>query len=457
MEENNTYGEYKEKQIKIPFLKTILLLLFVLIIFILLYILFFSKNNLELRFVESAKKYFVKYSSILPAEKGMCNQVTVDELIEKQLIDDPTKYGECDREKTKVKVCKLESGKIHYTPIINCKNKKTKFKGFTNGKETQIIEDKTDIEYLFMPEKYNNKKKNYYPNNIEKIEEVKEYYNKIPNEQYPFKSKKSTIAYKWYINEKGTTYWNNGNYSSTEPNGYPKRGEEGTPVTQISLDKPIDYDYREVKSTTLYRGQSKETAKTLNYVCADKFLNGSVYSKTKCEERKAETFLITIGILYSCDGIKQVPQNTICTTGTWTNWSTNICKETKNLKCEQTKGYLMTDKVWKWYVSGTYKKYYPSGSASKEEENTYYINSPLKGYIKDQSSKEKVFNYYKVTDEITKDGEWIQMTDNYLKEKEMYKFLNKAGYNIKSLKDINDNKEIKYKLKLKIRNRIKEK
>ena len=109
-------------------------------------------------------------------------------------------------------------------------------------------------------------------------------------------------------------------------------------------------------------------------------------------------------------------------------------------------------------MQGTHRKYYPSNAASAVEEKTYYISQPAEGYIKDENTKATVYKYYKLTDEenteSTNDGDWVQISDDYLTLDEMLQAFRELEFEVYSLTDINNNSDkIRYLLKLEYRNR----
>ena len=285
MDESVNYGTYEEKKLKFPFFKQFIVIVSIILIIILfLSIRACTRGTKEQNLLNAAKQYFSQDSSKLPQNAGECTEVKVNDLIAKQLIKDASSYSQCNRDETYIKVCKLESGNYQYSSHIKCNTKDdTNYTEFIEGTEANLIPDQTDVRFSYLPEIYSNKVKLYYPNNIKVKDEVKEYYTESPAEGYTYKAKEKETGYKWYIEETGTTYWNNGAYASEQPDGYPTKGEEGNAVTQISLTQPQAKDYRTINKQTVYRSRSAVAAKPLTYVCKDEKLSGYIASPTKCD------------------------------------------------------------------------------------------------------------------------------------------------------------------------------
>ena len=460
MDESVNYGTYEEKKLKFPFFKQFIAILIIVLIIVLFFLIRgCSMGSKEQNLLKASKQYLSQDSSKLPQNVGECTNISVNDLISKQLIKDASSYSQCNREETYVKVCKLESGNYQYTPFIKCNTKDdTNFTEFVEGEESNLVADKSDVRFAYLPEIYSNKVKLYYPNNNRNRDEVKEYYAESPAEGYTYKTKEKETGYKWYKEETGTTYWNNGGYSSEQPEGYPTKGEEGTSIVQISLTQPEAKDYRTINKQTVYRSRTATSAKPLSYVCKDNKLSGYISSPTKCENRNASSHKITAYIKYTCDGKNEVSEGKVCSYGSWSNWTTNQCTKSATVDCESSEGYVYKDRVWKWYLQGTHRKYYPSNAASAVEEKTYYISQPAEGYIKDENTKATVYKYYKLTDEenteSTNDGDWVQISDDYLTLDEMLQAFRELEFEVYSLTDINNNSDkIRYLLKLEYRNR----
>lgn len=449
MKEEVKPGVYKEKEVKVYLKKLIIISLLTIILLTYFGIKLYTKKSMEEELHNSGILYLEKYSSILPVNEGECIEISVYEMISKGIIENAKKYVKCNKDETKVKVCKLKNGKYHYTPIVKCDGENnTQFGKFKVGNEADLLNGNTDIKFLYLPLVNTNRIKSFYPEN-----ESNEYYVKAPNETFKYRMQDGKTVYKWYKKDNGTNYWNNGSYISEKPTGYDQKGEEGSPVTKISFEKPKEKSYRTIKNVKLYRTKKIEIARVHSYVCKDVKLKGTITSTTQCENRSSDTYKITIGKYYTCNGSDKVVQNTICSNQGWSDYTTTACTKSASLDCESKNGFLYTDKVWKWYVSGDFRKYYPSGNASSEEENTYYSNIPMEGYIKDEKTKKTGYKYFKLLDETNETYSLIQISDDYLELNDLYKEFNDFGFKVNKLNDIKTNKNTDYYTKLLVRNR----
>lgn len=447
-------GTYQGKQVK-PFLKPLIIVSSILLIGLSIFgIRMMSNNKKDQNLIKAAKSYYKKYSSILPKEYGECSKLEINELVSKEYLKSKD-YYKCDREKTYVQVCKLKSKEYQYTPYISCGDKNDiKYDKYKEGKESDLTPDVSDVRFSFLPQMFSNKIKNYYPEDKTDTNEVQEYYATSPAKGYVYREVDGVVGYKWYSKDSGTNYWNNGEYTSEKPDGYNAKGEEGEPVTHFQLEIPEKKDYRTINEAVLYRTKENTIARPFKYVCIDPKIKGNLTSRTKCEERNSNTFLLTLGVTYTCDDTNQVPQNTVCSQGVWSDWTNQECTTQGNIECESKKGYSYTDRVWKWYLEGDFRKYYPSGNASSKEENTYYASSPKEGYIKDEKTKKKVYKYFKLGDDIKEESSsWIVIDSKFLTQQELFEKFKEFNFDVQSLSDIVNNKNIQYETKLEYRNR----
>ena len=109
---------------------------------------------------------------------------------------------------------------------------------------------------------------------------------------------------------------------------------------------------------------------------------------------------------------------------------------------------------WQWYKETSVKSYYPSGKTTADKENTYYVTSPVKGAIKDTSTKATAYKFYKNVEGTSGSEEWVTITNGYVSETELVQAFSELGYKVNSLKDIIDNENLRYQVKLEYRNRI---
>lgn len=458
MEENNYYGSYEENERRNPLFKILLILVAVIVIIVIIFMIVrsCSGSSVEKQFLAAGKSYYDENSKSLPNVAGECNTLSLSFLVSEGTIKNTSTYSSCDDTETYVKVCKLKNGSYHYVPVIKCGTKNdTVFGDWQEGKESDLIADKSDIKYTFKGQMYSTQSKQYYPSNKTDSSGVTELYISAPATDYKYKGETVTKAAKWYIDSTGTSYWNNGGYSSTAPSGYPTQGAEGTATTKISLEAPATASYRTIKQQLVYRTRSVSTPVAYQYLCYSKTLNFDMLSTTPCGLR-TDTYTQYKELYYTCDGTTTVDKASTCASSDWSAWTTNSCATAGTIECESKAGYVYTDRTWKWYVTGTYRSYYPSGSASAIGENTYYVESPKTGYVKDASTVATAYKYYKLieTDSASaKDGDWININDEYVDLDALLKTFKEKGFEVTSLSDIESNEKIRYSLKLEYANR----
>lgn len=454
MEENNYYGSYEESEQKNPLFKLILVILAALLLIVIIFFIVRScgSNNIEKQLLSVGQKYYNDNESSLPKVAGECNTISLNYMLSEKLIKNTEGFKTCDDTATYVKVCKLESGEYHYTPVIQCGTKSdTVFGDWKLGKETDLTKNKSDIKFTYIGEIYSTQTKQYYPNNIVNGDDVKELYTTSPSNDYTYKSEGIKGASKWYIETSGTSYWNNGGYSSTAPDGYPNRGEEGGQVTKVSLTAPASTNYRTIKQEPIYRKRNVSIPVAYAYICIDRNLEGELLSTIPCTQRPEGNYKEYKQIKYTCDGITDVKKDDKCPQSTWSAWTTEPCTTGGITECEKKTGYVYTDKTWKWYVSGSYRSYYPSGSASANEEKTYFVDSPKSGYIKDESTTTTAYKFYKLVDTEDKEnaeGNWISISNDYLDLDDLLKSFKEKGFEFKSLTDLDTNDKVRYSLRL---------
>ena len=430
----------------------IVIVIFVLLCLVYFFISRFGQNKLENGLLRAGKEYYKSPEVLLPEQGGECSVVSLEKLQNMGYIKS-TLYDQCDTTETYVKVCKLESGNYHYTPFVKCDSEyDTKFGEWQVGEESDLVANKSNIRFTFMPQVYTNKGKAYYPSNVTDAKKVNTYYASAPTNEYKNKDS-ATKASKWYTEASGVNYWNNGAYSSTQPSGYPTRGAEGTPITSISLTKPASASYRTIEQVTLYKKYSSAKPYVMDYICYDTKIHGQVTSNVPCESRSTNNYNTTIMIRYTCNGTDVVDKSATCSGGATTDWTTSVCTPSDNTTCETKQGYRYTDRRWQWYTSGTYRKYYPSGASTSAGEITYYTSAPVAGAKQDTSTTPTVYKFYKLVDGVTTSGSWENLSDKYVSEDDMVDLLNKQGFKVNSLSEILKNKDIKYSIRLEYSNR----
>lgn len=455
MNGNVDYVDYNEEKNKVPWGRILIsfLILIVAVIIVLLLLKACGKTSLRDDLIEAGKDYYEKYPSKLPTEVGECLVVTLEQLENESLIK-TDKYETCDDDATYVNACYLESKTYHYSAILSCEVEDTNYGMWQDGEEEDLNEY-SDVRFKYLGEEKNSGTKYYYPNDLTNADEVKEYYASIPSTDYTGKEE-SEIGYKWYVEKEQNSYWNNGGYSSTQPSGYPTKGESKT-VTTVSETKPSTASYRVITDTTIYRKQS--VARPFIYYCYNDNENAVVVSDKPCSGANPNV----ANIEFTCDGTnkvnvsyEQLSTGQLPTCGDWSEWTTEKCSNstTNGIKCESKAGYTYTDTMWKWYKNETVKSYYPSGSSSASEEKTYYVTSPVSGAIKDTTTEANVSKYYKLvkTEGESNFEEWLPVTDGYVNLTDLIEIFKNKNYNVESLKDINALEEIRYQYQLQYRN-----
>lgn len=331
-------------------IRTLLILLFVLMVIAVVYILFnsFSSGKVENNLLRAGVDYYDSGDVLLPQATGECSVVTLKNLLANEYVKNPNLFTSCDGDETYVKVCRLESGKYHYTPIIKCGSKEdTTFGDWKEGTEGDLIENKSDVRFTYLAQVYSNSIKVYYPNDKSSSSEVSELYVSSPSPTYSYRDKGVTAS-KWYTEHEGTSYWNNGEYSSVQPNGYNIKGSEGSPITSLSISKPASASYRTITDVTLYRTMKTSSPYILNYMCIDKDYgeNSYVLSNVPCESRTEKNYNITAFIYYTCDGKSSISKDSTCSSSPTSDWTTTVCKKSNSVDCETKAGYQYVDRRW---------------------------------------------------------------------------------------------------------------
>ena len=394
--------------------------------------------------VKAAKKYYEEEKSELPELYGEQATVTLKDLKDGKFLENPKAFNECAEASTYVKVSKLESGKYHYTPVLNCTNEETAFGSCIVGTEKDLEEDSSNVEFSFIASKLEKGKKEYYPTKTNDVTKVKEYYKTAPSAEYNLTDDKGQTGYKYYkVVPAGKAYWNNGAYSETAPAGYPNKGTS----KQVTL--------------TRYRVVAK-----WRFVCKDSNVTGLILSDVECSKRKdengnpAKTHLEidfssgTQGMVTTCNGKDLAQAGTECQG--WSDWTTATCKEDNftGVRCESK---AVTQ--YQWYKNTTEsRQYYPSKKATAAEESTYYLEAPAEGYIKDETSVATVYRYYKfiklaADDKNATVEEWVKINEKASSKEEMIKALQELKYEVETLEDINNEENLKYEVVLKYCNR----
>lgn len=457
-EDRHTYnnGSYddpeKRRNPLINIFKWLLIILVILIIIILLLTRCTGKVNYD-DLLNAGKKYFALNTSEMPKYKGECNIVNLNTLKEEKLLDNKA-YDTCDND-TYVKVCALESGNKQYTPVLNCKNEVTKFDNYKEGVESDLIKDSSDVTFTYQATRGGIKL--YYPNDVKDNKQVNEYYTSSPKEGYIYKDSEADVS-KYYKTVTSKVYYNNGQLSSVAPNGYPN--SEGKVSRQVYSDNIPTGNYSKV---TLYR--TYKMAYIYKYACTNEGGTlGIKYTSVPCSQSQDSlTQFVIDKFQYTCG--KQDENGAYILTDRYTKcsndtseWTETACKtqEINGIGCESKTSYKYTANFYKWYKNVTTNYYYPNDK-NKNEVNTYYVNSPQEGYIKDESSTTKGYKYYKLVDDkgnaITSES-GLSITEGYVSLEDFIKSCKDLGYDVGSLEDINQIEDITYEIKIQYKNRV---
>ena len=493
--------------------KIVLMILGIVIVALIIFLLIKGCTNnkqngdIERDLLEAGKTYYQTDITQLPQATGECEIVTLGTLLEENLLTSPQNYSDCNNEKTYVKVCKLESGKNHYLPVLQCGNTLAddNFDGWKDGTENDLVIDKSDVRFTFLGERQEIDK-----NNLEKEQEA--WLDELTGVNYQtIKSTKyyryRDLMWKWntsskeyyssdssvyfastpdsnYANAEGTTTgWK---WYTTVSNGKVWQKTSDPTVTKASVLRYICYNGT-IKQSDTACGEGWTSHKQGNgYVCV-KGQFGSFNSECSTKGPDWKEY----GRQYSCDGTNVVSEGTVCPV---------TCPEGTTLNSDKTECGNM--------VESTIRKYYPSNSATAAGEKNYYLTAPITGAIKDESTAANVSRYFKTitktTDKYystapstgaTKVGDgiwsnwteyqttqpkayantrqietrtkvvykkvnntsnldkWVAIVDEYLSEADLIAKFQSLGYQVTTLEDIENAKDLRYKVKLQYRNR----
>ena len=491
--------------------------------------------------LEAGKTYFGNNIDIAPSAPGDCSEVDLQTLINNNLVN-LDKFSNCNVTTTYVRVCMLENGTRQYTPWLACidRNSDMEYNPLSEGTSTQVIADETYTDFRFLPqvvkkvgEKYgdveelwkdeitydayktlssttyyryrdklftwNLVKRTYYSRNGEKTKAsaVNDYYTTSPASGFNKTSNKTTEAYKWYTTTGEKVYYSKDGAkmpSVTEPDGYPNRDPKGIDVTRYRTRtvtgtfKPTKYYKCTPNNNTIY----------------------SIYRLSECGSGYKQE------IVYSCvegnDSSEMVVSNLVSSAdynckkySAWSSVTDKKCTGSSDV-CQS-----VTLTFYYWYkVQGGVSSYYPSGAVKATGEKVYYTEAPVKGAVKDTSTKTTAYKWYKESKTTTtkytalppdgyysatkssdykytdwsdwstknpkvSDGRdrtiekkvkiklqqnlgtetdgWNNLDINYMTENEMINLFKQKGYKVETLQDIANNGEIRYLLKLYVRNK----
>ena len=335
---------------------------------------------------------------------------------------------------------------------------------------------------------------------VKKASDVNEYYPLSPKVGYTGYSDRTSEAYKWYTTSGTKVYYpTNGGYA-TEAQGEYKYHED-------KAFQVIGYSSRYVTGTR---------PATYYYACATSAKGTKIYySLSKCGTGNNPSYKYTVDQFYSCAQTgESVPDHKTSksTCPTYSEWSSYSSDKTKacNIKDTEVCRYKIAY-LYKWYkLINEVRSYYPSKSTTASGEKVYYTKAPVKGAQKDTSTKTNAYKWYSETTKTTStftalppsgysstsktgdyrwsdwsswstknpktsDGRtrqietktkiklqqiipneatgWQNLSDEYLSEEELINTFKTKGYDVKTLDDIYNNGEIRYQLRMYIRNK----
>lgn len=345
--------------------------------------------------------------------------------------------------------------------------------------------------------------RNYYTSygTQNKASKVNEYYTSSPNSKYKLNSDRTTSAYKWYKSKAKKEYYTVNGVKTPSP----------TAVGEYNIKDPNGYDATRYRTRTVTGTYSP----TRYYGCSTSASSNIIkYQQVKCGTGSTPEYKVTREEFYSCakstDLVKTsahvLSSHTCKSYSSWSGLTTKKCDTKKSDICES---YTITFYYW-YKITNDVRSYYPSGSSKASGENVYYVNEPFKGAIKDTSTKATAYKWYNETTKysneytalapkgytITKktsdykwsswsdwkaknpkvsDGRereiekktkiklqeikgttsssWNNLSTDYLTEEELIKLFKSKGYKVNTLEDIINNGQIKYQLKLYLRNK----
>lgn len=332
-----------------------------------------------------------------------------------------------------------------------------------------------------------------------------EYYTSSPKSGYTNSSDKTSDAYKWYSSKSEKEYYTVNGEKALSPSAvgeYTYKDPVGVDIvryrTRVVTSSYYPYQYNicstDATSTrVIYQYDPCGQGSNKNYT----YNRGTIYS---CASPTAVNESI-IG--------NQVPSRTsLCKKyGAWSSPTTTPCDTSQTDICQKA-----TLTLYYWYKPiHEVRTYYPSGSNSASGEKVYYTNAPFNGAIKDTNTRVTAYKWYKEERTISSDysavapsgyssasrtsdsklgewsgwstnnpktndgrtreiesktkvklqeirpssssSEWTNLSNDYISENDMIELYKKQGYKVSSLKDINNNSDLKYQIKMYIRNK----
>lgn len=456
----------------------VLLLLLLLGLFFLIRFLFFNTTKEDL-LLDAGKEYFEEEKEDLPVLAGTCVTISLDELKEKNYLEKVNKFKKCDGEKTIVKVCKLESGKLQYAPLLTCTNYNSDelYNDFKYGEENELVENESDINFLFIPKEINK-------GSLDDIKEVEVIKTENEYRKYVVLSETKVYRYRdmeWLWTGTIKKYYPNGETNSskvtatsnTQPSSeytekeattvkyystksYPSTCAEKTEfkitsIATLTAPKTIYSCYSPNGTSILKKWKPcseaglTSTGEPNTYTCGTLTTSPLVSSTAKCGTCSS-------GLILSSDGKSC---GTYVCPGTWSNWTKTAC--TGNSTVCKSK----TETEYKWYktVDGSTTDYsatapYPglikSGEGKWGEWSKYSTTKYTKSETRD--IEENTLLKIKPVDE-NNSKYWNLLSETPVTMEEMIKIFKDKGYDVETLEDIYNNNMISYGIVLQYRNK----
>ena len=435
-------------------------------------------NNLEDQLLKAGKEYYSTDNTLLPQATGECKTVTLGTLVDEKLLNNDN-YTDCNKDKTYVKVCKLESGKYHYLPVMQCGSKLAddNFTAWQEGNESDLVADKSDVRFTFLGEKLEISDSALEKEETAWLDELNGVnYKTISSAKY---YRYRDLAWKWQTTTK-EYYGTNTYYTGSPASGYTNADGSTTGwkwYTEIKGNVWTKVSEPTMKKSWLFELTCTDGDQIIYHVKASNGCPSGYFTVTK---------------LYTCDGTTALDGDNVDNRDCYP-----ICPEGQILNNAKTE-------------CGNYnvvRKYYPSNSTTASGENTYYVTAPVSGAKKDESTQANVARYYKPitktsnysstapSSDAVKVGDgvwgswssyqktqpkayantrqiesrtqvtyqkisgntnldnWVAISDNYLSENDLISAFKNLEYDVETLEDIENASDLRYKLKLEYRNR----
>lgn len=507
-------SNYRERGSERNWPRIVLLVLGAIILALIIFLLVKGCNqnkqnkDIEQDLLKAGKAYYDVDITLLPQAVGECKNVTLGTMLEDNLLTTPENYGNCNSDKTYVKVCKLESGKYQYTPVLQCGSTLAddNFTNWKDGSESDLVADKSDVRFTFKGERKEVAESEVGAEEEAWLDELTDVnYQTVSSTQY---YRYRDLTWKWQTTTKS--------YYSSDSSAY-YASAPSSEYNNIDVTTTGWKWYTLVSSGKEWQKQADPTvttAQVFKYIC----YNGIIeHSETACEagwtqfpssnggydcvQGKFGQFnepcssqgsdWKEYGRQYSCDNVNVVSKDTVCAV---------TCPAGMVSNADKTECGNMVEK--------TTRKYYTSGSSDASLEKTYYLKAPVEGAIKDEESAALVSRYFKIETKVTskyystapasdytKVGEgvwgswseyqttqpkayadtreietrtkvvykkitsnnnlenWVAISEDYLSETDLIAAFKSAGYQVNTLKDIEDANDLRYEVKLQYRDR----